>query len=63
MKTTSNKSGGNGLINAPEFLSGTGALRLTDKVVDELAIFRAVGVVVAVAGEGYNVSVEQELRE
>lgn len=59
MKMTSNKSGGNGLINAPEVPSSAGALDWTGKeVVDELAISQtAKVVVVAVASEGYNVSV------
>ena len=36
MNITSNKSGGSGLINAPEF---SGALDWTEKLLDELAMF------------------------
>ena len=63
MKITSNKSGGNGLINAPEYSSCAGALNLTrEEVVDGPAISRAIEVVVALTSEEYNVSVEWELR-
>ena len=50
MKMTSSKSGGNGLINAPEFALCAGALnRAGEGVVGKSAIVRLVRVVVMVA--------------
>lgn len=47
MKTMSSKSGGNGLINAPEFPSSAPALdEVLEEVVDELAIVWPARVVV-----------------
>jgi len=58
MKITSNKSGGTGLISAPEFPSNAGVLTLAEGAGDKLAIARpAEVVVVTVAGGGYELSV------
>jgi len=57
MNITSNKSGGSGLINAPEFSSSAGALDWTrEELLDELAIFQPA------KGEKYDVNVEGKLR-
>ena len=57
MNITSNKSGGSGLINAPEFSSSAGVMDWTrEELLDELAIFQTA------KGEKYNVNVERKLR-